>query len=182
MFVFYEAATGAIRFTIEGDSYPPHLVNESVGVIETEEPLGDIACWQVIEGALVKVTVAPVKATYMERIRQESSAVRLIYITDIVGQDMLYIVKREEAAAYVADPDPDLALYPLIAEEVGVTAPTAYEVAQVWLYMNAALKPIAGRLENIRLTATNAIASATTEAEVIAAYDTFALSLATESG
>lgn len=116
-----------------------------------------------------------------EAIFQINAAVgsaRKNYITDIAGQDMLYIVKREEAAAYIADPDPDLSQYALIAKEVGVTAPTAYEVAQVWLYMNAALKPIAGELERLRLTGINAASSATTVIEIAEAREAFALGLA----
>jgi hypothetical protein len=178
MFVFYKIDTGNIVFTIEGESYPEHLVSETTGVIETTEPLGDIACWQVVEGALVKVTLEPIKAAYLERIRQAIADVRVNFITDIVGQDSIYKAKRDEAARYIADPAPDLANYPFIKWEIGLTAPTGYELAQTWLYMNESLEPIAAQLENIRLTATYVIEAASTEEEITSAYAVFEASIA----
>jgi hypothetical protein len=182
MFVFYKIDSGNIVFTIEGESYPAHLVSETTGVIETAEPLGDIACWQVIEGALVKVTLEPIKAAYLERIRREVSVRRSLYITDLVGQDMVYLRKEAEAVAYLAEAAPDLGNYPMLAAEVGVTAETAHQVAQIWLYMSQAWQGIAARLEGLRLVAGNAIAAALTEADILAAYDAFELSLAAGSG
>lgn len=72
---------------------------------------------------------------------------RLAYITDLPGQDMLYIAKAEEAKAYLADPEPDPADYPLVMSEVGVTAPTPYEVAQIFANLNALWRHAAGSLD-----------------------------------
>lgn len=81
------------------------------------------------------------------RIASLRGQARLAYITDLPGQDMLYIAKAEEAAAYLSDPAPADADYPLVMSEVGITAPTAYEVAQVFANLNALWKYAAGSLD-----------------------------------
>ncbi|MGN7869545.1 hypothetical protein [Paracoccus sp. 22332] len=72
---------------------------------------------------------------------------RLAYITDLPGQDMLYMAKAEEARAYLSDPAPTDADYPLVMSEVGITAPTAYEVAQVFANLNSLWRYAAGSLD-----------------------------------
>ena len=81
------------------------------------------------------------------------------FITALPAQDMTYLRKETEALAYVSDPDPAMANYPFLSAEVGVTAPDAWSVAQVWLYMSAMWRGIAAQLEGIRITAINAIRS-----------------------
>jgi hypothetical protein len=177
MFVFYKLSTGAINFTMNSDSYPDHLVTEEVEVIETSNDLGDIACWRVIDGALTKVTIAPIRTTYLAKIAQTISTVRAKYITVIAGQDMIYLRKEQEAISYLNATNPVLSQYPMIAAEVGITAPTPYEVAQIWLYMSNAWQYVAAGLEAVRMTATNAVLNATTEEEVVTAYATFEATL-----
>lgn len=82
---------------------------------------------------------------------------RRIY-TDIPGQDAMYLEKRAEAVAYVAEArgrgEPaSLADYPLLANEVGVTAPTPWQLAQIWLHMAAAFKAIGAATERLRMQA-----------------------------
>lgn len=83
----------------------------------------------------------------LTRIGQLRGQARLSYITDLPGQDMLYMAKADEARAYLSDPDPDPADYPLVLSEVGITAPTAYEVAQVFTNLNALWRYAAGSLD-----------------------------------
>ena len=88
------------------------------------------------------------------------------FITALPAQDMIYLRKESEALAYVADPAPDMADYPFLSSEIGVTAPDAWSVAQVWLYMSAMWRGIAAQLEGIRLSAVMAIEQASTEEDV----------------
>lgn len=81
------------------------------------------------------------------RITQLRGQARLTYVTDIPGQEMLYVAKNEEAKAYLVDPDPQPYDYPLIMSEVGVTAPTGYEVAQIFTNLNAMWRYAAGQLD-----------------------------------
>lgn len=100
---------------------------------------------------------------------------RLTYITDIPGQEGIYISKRDEAKAYLqlvaASEEPDMAEFPLIASEIGVTAPTAYEVAQVFLNLNAMWTNAAAAIDTAYFSAQIVIQAATTEAEVTAAVE-----------
>ena len=96
---------------------------------------------------------------------------RLRLITDLPGQDMVYLQKRAEAQAYLtADPEPaDLADFPFIAGELGITGQTPAQVAQVfanraWLWRQAG-----AAFEAIRVGALGAVAAAVTRAEVEAA-------------
>ncbi|MFN3952806.1 MAG: hypothetical protein ACK4LQ_00020 [Pararhodobacter sp.] len=89
-------------------------------------------------------------------------AVRAQYITPIPGQEMLYLAKRAEAAAFLAlDPAPEtLDAFPLIAAEIGITAPSAAELAQIWLNLGALWEGIAAQLEALRLGAIKVIEEA----------------------
>ena len=93
---------------------------------------------------------------------------RRLFITPIVGQEMIYLEKGAEALRFVnADPEPtDLTDYPFIAAEVGVTATTAYEVAQLYLNLGAQWRFIGAALENLRLSSTSAVNASTSLAGV----------------
>ena len=72
------------------------------------------------------------------RIDAEAEAVRAQYITPGSGQAMVYGAKQAEARAYQAAGKPsDLTDYPLLGAEVGITTPTASEIAALWLAMEA---------------------------------------------
>ena len=92
------------------------------------------------------------------------------YITVIPGQDMVYGAKEDEARSYVAAGSPgDLTTYPMLAAEVGLTAETPDQLAQLWLNMAAIWRQVAAALEPIRLHANASIGSAETKAELDAA-------------
>ncbi|QCP84324.1 hypothetical protein EYE35_01115 [Cereibacter sphaeroides] len=96
----------------------------------------------------------------IECINRAADAVRRRYVTAITGQDMLYLRKEAEARNYIAAVDPDLDDYPLIAAEVGITAPTAWQVAQVYLGLSAIWISLAAPLETARLGAIATIETA----------------------
>lgn len=98
-------------------------------------------------------------------------SIRASMITDLPGQEMIYLRKEAEARAYVSDPAPDMANYPLMVREIGITAPTAGELAQVWLYMANQLMSVAGLLEAVRLGAPALLEAASTESEIDAVRD-----------
>lgn len=89
---------------------------------------------------------------------------RRIY-TNITGQDALYLEKRAEAVAFVretaATGEPrDLKDYPLLANELEITAPTAWQLAQIWLHTSDQFKALGAATERLRMIATNSIAAA----------------------
>jgi threonine dehydrogenase-like Zn-dependent dehydrogenase len=103
----------------------------------------------------------------------------LPHVTDIPGQQAIYAEKAAEARAYVAmDPAPEtLAEFPLLAAEVAITAPDAWQLSQVWLNMQAQLRQVGAQSEKLRLGALRAIRTAGTVAELDGILAAFPLSL-----
>ncbi|OJY35099.1 MAG: hypothetical protein BGP11_00015 [Rhodobacterales bacterium 65-51] len=97
------------------------------------------------------------------------TAARATLITDLPGQSMIYLAKEAEARAWMADPTPDPAAYPLLSAELGITAPDGASLAQIWLNLATLWRSTAADLEALRLTASAAIDAATTLEEVGAA-------------
>lgn len=88
---------------------------------------------------------------------------------------MLYVEKRNEAAAFMAEtPTPsDLSDYDLLAAEVGISAADATGVAQVYLNLNYYGKKAFAALETPRMAAILAIEQATSQAAIDTALSTF---------
>lgn len=112
------------------------------------------------------LTDAKAEATRM--INDAAGTLRERYITAIPGQDMIYLAKKDEAISYVALAPATLADYPLLAAEVGITAPTAYELSQLWLNMGAAWLAAAADIEAARLGAIAQVQIATSVAAAMA--------------
>lgn len=87
------------------------------------------------------------------------------------------MAKEAEARAFIADPAPDLAGYPLILAETGITAPDAIGVAQIWLNLSGIWRGKAAALEAVRLSCQAAIDRSTTVADVDAAMFDFSRSV-----
>ena len=119
---------------------------------------------------------AEARTAAIARVNAQAGQVRLKVYTDIPGQDALYLEKRAEAQAFVANPQTsDLADFPLIAAEVGpgLTADTPYELAQIWLNRSHLFKLVGGATERARLRAAYAIAAAPDEDAIIAIEQDF---------
>lgn len=127
--------------------------------------------WTQLQTAEIRAAEALAEAK--QRARADLAAAvaeaRAAYITTLPGQQMIYMAKEAEARAYVADPAPDLANYPLLSAEVGITAPDAWQLAQIWLALADLWRNAAAQIEAWRLGAAAAIDAAGTVAEVEAA-------------
>lgn len=118
---------------------------------------------QIAERAAAMLDQARVAA--VDRINARVGAIRKRIYTDIPGQDALYLEKRAEAVAYVAavarGAEPaTLRDYPLLDNEVGITAPAAWQLAQVWLNRSDQFKRVGAATEKARIQATIAISTA----------------------
>ena len=115
----------------------------------------------------------------IDRINAAIAGVRKRFVTDIPGQEALYLEKRDEAVAYLAEtPEPaTLADYALLASEVGITAPDAYTLSQVWINRAHLFRVVGGLTENLRMTAINVVMGATDDAAITAALEAFQQSL-----
>jgi hypothetical protein len=102
------------------------------------------------------------RAEAAEVINARAGDLRRRFVTAIPGQEAIYLEKRAEARAYIAaasqggDPQ-DLADYPLLAGEVGLTAPDAWQLAQVWLNRAHLFKRVGAATEGARLAALAAL-------------------------
>lgn len=118
----------------------------------------EIALWQ-------SVMLQRARAEAVARINARVGALRKRIYTDIPGQDAMYLEKRAEAVAYVAETnhggEPEtLRDYPLLANEVGITAPSAWTLAQIWLNRSDQFKRVGAETERARMQAVIAIATA----------------------
>lgn len=110
------------------------------------------------------LSLAAVKNQMIGLVNAAAEKERLKYITSGQGQAMTYTEKRDQARAFLAAEDPDPADYPMIANEVGITAATAREVAEVIAGRYAAWKAIGEEIEKVRMIANKAIDDAADEA------------------
>ena len=93
------------------------------------------------------------KAKALATVTDQISAARGALMTDMIGQEMIYLAKEQEAKDWQAASAPDLTDFPLLSAEVGITASTADELATLWLTMASQWRETAASLEAIRLKA-----------------------------
>ncbi|WP_295080899.1 hypothetical protein [Tabrizicola sp.] len=96
------------------------------------------------------------------------TAARLRFVTQLPGQEAIYLAKEAEARTYVATmPEPDsLEDFPYLAAEVGITAATARELALIWLQKGAQFRGLGAATENLRMGARKALTNAATPQDV----------------
>lgn len=98
------------------------------------------------------------------------------------GKHVIYADKRAEAARYMEQiatgNEPVMAEFPYLSVEIGLTADTALELAELWLWMDSAWKGAAAAIEQISLGGKAQVRQATSQvqidiiqAETIAALD-----------
>ncbi|MEL7167354.1 MAG: hypothetical protein AAGL96_17960 [Pseudomonadota bacterium] len=129
--------------------------------------------------ASMSVQLEAAKTDAKEQIVEAVRVVRLKYVTDMPGQELIYNEKRIEAERYLSILPRLLNLdgYPFIEAEVGITGATAEEVAQVFLARAGLWVQVGAALEAIRLSASHSIEASTTVAEIDAALATLYSSL-----
>lgn len=102
--------------------------------------------------AKAEAALAEAKAVAKRGLLEYITAARSALVTTLPAQDMIYLAKEAEAAAWVAADAPDLADYPLLSAEVGISAPDADQLAQLWLNMSSMWRAAAAQLEALRLS------------------------------
>ncbi len=82
-----------------------------------------------------------------------ANATRMRFATPDMHQ--IYSDKRNEAERYLKllaeGTGPDMGDFPYLSAEIGITAETASDVANLWIYMNQQWQTIASIIEQIRL-------------------------------
>ncbi|NVM42738.1 hypothetical protein HWX16_20710 [Ochrobactrum intermedium] len=144
----------------------PVLPEDATEMSETE--------WQAgIDAARMQpaATLLQIKSALKVGIDAAAEAERLKYITPGHGQAMTYQQKVAEAQAYKAATTPQPSDYPILSSEIGITAETIDEVADVVLAAFAQWQQIGAMVESIRLGAKRDIDAAEDETEARAIVD-----------
>lgn len=110
-------------------------------------------------------SLAAVKEKAVRDVNRMVGRARGEHITELPGQQMLYMHKEREAVGILASVEGD---YPLLSAEVGITADTLENVAQVILFTADLWTGLAATLETTRLGAIEDIGAAVDVAEVYA--------------
>lgn len=123
--------------------------------------------------ALDAENFARLKQSAVAELNDISGKIRSKYITISPGQDMIYLRKDTESALWLTSLEPDIADYPLIAAELGITGETPHQVAQVWAYMSNQWVNLAAAIEHLRLSGIEDINNAADFVSVYTATETF---------
>ena len=103
-------------------------------------------------------TVLPsLKLALVVEVNSEAEAQRKKYITPGEGQAMTYTEKLAQARAFQAATSPDPADYPMIANEIGITASTAAGVAEAVITAYGAWAAIGAAIERVRMQTNKSI-------------------------
>ena len=96
------------------------------------------------------------------RINEAVDQFRKRFYTEIAGQAEIYLEKRQEALSYIQQAQTTgepatLEDYPFMQQELGKTAETPWQLAQIWLYMSTQFKSLGTITEGIRIAANTAV-------------------------
>lgn len=165
---------------IPAEQFPEFLARNTATAL-TEEEFAQLRVgtrYRYIGGVIEEIgdpltTLEEFREWALKYVDNAAEQARLLHITGGSGQAAVYILKRDEAnrfnsiytnpeLAEEADPDD----WPMIAAEVGITAPTLYETAVIIMNVANNYVQMAARIENIRLGAKKLITDATTYDEI----------------
>jgi hypothetical protein len=83
----------------------------------------------------VQKPMGPLKIAADQEITRRAADARAVYASP--DKAAIYLEKRGEAERWMASGQPeDLADYPWMAQESGVTAPTSYQLASLWINLS----------------------------------------------
>lgn len=101
-------------------------------------------------------------------IDRAAETVRMRFATP--GKHQIYADKRNEAERFLTETmngqQVDLADFPYISAETGMTATTPSELAQLWIYMDSQWKQVAALIEQITIGAKAQVRLASSQAEI----------------
>lgn len=153
------------------------------GAIEISQAQYDLALEAILDGKVIttiggfKITDPPAfpdldpdaglnldgwKIKLLTKIDIDAETARLRYITGGSGQAMTYQQKSQEAAAALVDPFATVEKYPLLAAEIGITAPTLSGVASVVDAAYQNWRVVGGAIEALRLGGKASVTAAAT--------------------
>lgn len=151
--------------------FPPEIASQFVAK-KGEATVG----WKYKNGKFsppdeISTPLADVVASLKRQTDSRAEAERLRYITPGAGQALTYMQKSDEARRYLASSDPVDADFPLLAAEVGITAPDIHGVATIVSAAFGQWQQIGASIEAARLGGKALIEAAETASDAQAAFD-----------
>ena len=138
-----------------------------------EKDLWDSESGPIIDNNLVKDGVSRPLSEIKEQAKNEVDAAagraRAKYITTAPGQEMIYLLKSQQALQCVNDPNPTDQKYPLVTADAAAYSVTLVEAAQAIVNIQSQWLAIGSAIERIRLAAKNEIDGKLKESTVEAA-------------
>lgn len=113
--------------------------------------------------------LAPLREAAKLKIDADAESYRLNFITPGNGQAMAYQQKFTEASAFLLDPTLTELEVPHVFAEVGITASSAYQVAQVIVNLQLMWQHVSATIERQRMAAKTAVDLANTPAAITSA-------------
>lgn len=162
---------GEVRQIFDADPMLPtgEDVPGADGLAVMEAPDDVNTDWRLLDGVLQPPSLFPVdmqlvRTDLKAQVDTDAETERLKYITPGNGQAMTYQQKVAEAQAFKAATNPKASDYPILSSEVGITAETLTEVADIVLAAFAQWQQIGAAIESIRLGAKRDIDATENEA------------------
>ncbi|MCV9907186.1 hypothetical protein OIV19_06075 [Brucella sp. HL-2] len=139
--------------------------------LDVPKALGEEITALLAGGELHELALSALRQTLKGEVDKAAELERLKYITPGAGQAMTYQQKIAEAQAFKAATNPQPLDYPILSSEVGITADTLVEVANIVLAAFGQWQQIGAMIESIRLGAKRDIDVAEHEAAARAVAD-----------
>ncbi|MBP2566797.1 hypothetical protein J2766_003394 [Agrobacterium tumefaciens] len=153
--------------------------DEALAAILDGKAITTIGGFQIVDAPIVEdpdpdanLDLDQWKAKLISKIDADAENARLHYITGGAGQAMTYQQKAQEAVAVLAligSGEIDPSGFPLLAAEIGITAPSLIEVAQVVNAAHQGWRVVGAEIEALRLGGKSAVSAASTIPEAKAA-------------
>lgn len=160
-----DARDGAIKIT-------DAQYEEALGAITAGKAVSISGGFKIVDTPIVNdpdpdanLDLGQWKAKLISNIDADAETARLRYITAGAGQAMTYQQKAQEAAsvlALVGSGEIDQTGFPLLAAEIGITAPSLIEVAQVVNTAYQGWRIVGAGIEALRLSGKAAVSAAQT--------------------
>ncbi len=119
------------------------------GATHSEKPVYDKTNQQFVFEAIPQDIDILLKESE-RRIDEAASFASARYISQGVGQECRYIIKREQAINFLRDSEPDMADYPMVKREADETGRTPRETAQLILDTASLWIELAAEVEALR--------------------------------
>ena len=119
------------------------------GATHNSQPVFDEVCQRFIFEAIPQNIDILLKQSE-RRIDEAASFASARYISQGVGQECRYMIKREQAINFLRDPEPDMADYPMIKREADETGQTPKDIAHLIVNTACLWIDLAAEVEALR--------------------------------